>query len=264
MDTLAFHIIGAFLVGGFFIAMVTVAAERFGSKIGGFLGGLPSTVFVSILFIGISGGVADAVTAARITPLALTGFSFFVACFFLFARKKFSVGISISAAVWLVIAYTTRLFPGVSIWVGLVISVGCAMLLYLFIYLFQDTLSATGRKLPLTQTDLFSRAIFGGLLIALAVFVSKLAGPVWGGIVGAFPVATLTSLVIVYHRLSLEAARSLAKSILVSAIIVLSVYAVAVYLFYPPFGILWGTVLAYGVTLVTSIPVYIFIKQKLR
>ena len=44
----------SFLVGGVWVTLSSVAAERFGSKAGGLIGGLPSTIVVTLLFIGLT------------------------------------------------------------------------------------------------------------------------------------------------------------------------------------------------------------------
>jgi hypothetical protein len=43
-----------FIVGSIWVTLTTVSAERFGSKVGGLIGGLPSTVVIALLFIGLT------------------------------------------------------------------------------------------------------------------------------------------------------------------------------------------------------------------
>ena len=40
-----------FIVGSLWVTLTTVSAERFGSKVGGLIGGLPSTVVIALLDI---------------------------------------------------------------------------------------------------------------------------------------------------------------------------------------------------------------------
>ena len=44
----------SFLVGSFWITTITIISEKMGSKIGGLIGGLPTTTLVALLFIGIT------------------------------------------------------------------------------------------------------------------------------------------------------------------------------------------------------------------
>ncbi len=52
-------------------------------------------------------------------------------------------------------------------------------------------------------SQLIWRALFGGAVIALAVFMGKLGGPLLGGIFGSFPAMFLSTLVITYPAVEL-------------------------------------------------------------
>jgi len=68
----------SFLVGSIWITTVTMVAERFGSKIGGFIGGLPSTIVIALLFIGLSQSTEAASQAAVMIPLVMGINGFFI------------------------------------------------------------------------------------------------------------------------------------------------------------------------------------------
>jgi hypothetical protein len=44
----------SFIVGSLWVTLTTLSAERFGSKVGGLIGVLPSTVVIALLFIGFT------------------------------------------------------------------------------------------------------------------------------------------------------------------------------------------------------------------
>src|SRR3989441_2201433 len=71
-DLLILHLTIAFLVGGAWVSFATLIAERYGSALGGLVGGLPAISVVSFLFIGINQGPETASQAAIVFPLALT------------------------------------------------------------------------------------------------------------------------------------------------------------------------------------------------
>ena len=48
------YVIGAFVFGAVWLSVVTLIAERVGSRLGGVIVGLPSTIFISYLFIALS------------------------------------------------------------------------------------------------------------------------------------------------------------------------------------------------------------------
>ena len=53
-DLLILHLILAFAVGGAWVGFATLIAERYGSALGGLVGGLPAISIVSFLFIGLN------------------------------------------------------------------------------------------------------------------------------------------------------------------------------------------------------------------
>ena len=59
----------SFFIGGIWIAGTTVLADRYGSKLGGWLGGLPSTALFSLFFIAWTQSPAIASEVTTVMPL---------------------------------------------------------------------------------------------------------------------------------------------------------------------------------------------------
>ena len=76
-----------FLVGGVWITLTTVAAERLGSRVGGFIGGLPSTVVVALSFIAWTQGVRQAYEATTALPLAFAVNALFLIVYTVCVRR---------------------------------------------------------------------------------------------------------------------------------------------------------------------------------
>jgi hypothetical protein len=77
----------SFLVGGIWVTLSSVAAERFGSKVGGLIGGLPSTIVVTLLFIGLTQTPERAAESAIIVPLVMGVNGIFVTVFIFLSRQ---------------------------------------------------------------------------------------------------------------------------------------------------------------------------------
>ncbi len=60
----------SFLAGSLWVTLTTLSAERFGSKVGGLIGGLPSTVVITLFFIGYTQSSQVASQATTVMPLA--------------------------------------------------------------------------------------------------------------------------------------------------------------------------------------------------
>src|SRR2546426_12722403 len=71
-DFLVLHLILAFMVGGAWVSSATLIPERYGSALGGLVGGLPAISIVSFLFIGLNQGSTTASQATIVFPLALS------------------------------------------------------------------------------------------------------------------------------------------------------------------------------------------------
>src|SRR5947199_8112683 len=67
-DLLILHLILAFTVGGAWVSSATLIAERYGSALGGLVGGLPAISIVSFLFIGLNQGATTASQAYDSLP----------------------------------------------------------------------------------------------------------------------------------------------------------------------------------------------------
>jgi hypothetical protein len=52
LDPYWFKLLIRFCVGGLWVTLTTIVADRFGSKLGGWIGGLPSTIVVTLFFAG--------------------------------------------------------------------------------------------------------------------------------------------------------------------------------------------------------------------
>lgn len=83
----------AFFCGGAYIAFASWIFERFGSKIGGVVTGLPSTLLISFIFLAWTQSPQAAISSLPIVPAAIAANAPFLAAFILLYRfwKKWAV-----------------------------------------------------------------------------------------------------------------------------------------------------------------------------
>ncbi len=259
------HILSAFIVGGLWIATTTLIADRFGSKIGWFLWWLPSTSVLAFFFVSLIHSPAIVAHSTNTFPLIEWFTWLFVVIYVLLARKTgFWAAISIAFLVWFLLAGTIVLS-----WFN---SFGWSLLLYGIIlvgsYIILEKCfsipSAKGISIKKTTSQFLRRAVFGGLVIAFAVFASKIWWVIFGVIFAAFPAMFSTTLIIWYFSRWLEFSLSLAKSLVVTGLITVVIYAMAVRYLYPPLWIYRGTLCSLVIILLVSYLTYIFVQKKLK
>ncbi len=118
-------------MGSIWITLSTVAAERYGSKIGGLIGGLPSTAVVSLLFIGVTQTSLIASEATTVMPVAQGINGIFIIVYLLFVRRGLVSGLSIALFVWFIFAWALIMIEMKLFWVSVIIWILLVMICYL-------------------------------------------------------------------------------------------------------------------------------------
>ncbi len=253
----------SFLIGGVVVSMATGMADRFGSRIGGVIGGLPSTVVVALLFIGWIRGPERAADAATLVPLAIALIGPFLIVYALTAKAGLIRSLSLTLGTWFVLSALIVLI-GIN---NLLLSmIGGGLIFCVSFLILEKGLKI--RSMP-RSTGVFSlqraveRGLFGGGVILGAVLLSELGGPFIGGIFACFPAVLISIIVIVYHERGPAFSVAVAKSLMVSAIINVALYGIAVYYLYPAVGIWVGTLIALAIACVSGYVTLRFIAPRL-
>lgn len=248
----------SFLVGGLYIGLMTIIAERFGSKIGGLLIALPSTILVSLVFISIILGPTGLVQATITIPAAIGVSIIFLSAFVFLYRFGILLAYFGAVAIWFTIASSLVLLHLdqmlVSILLGLVFfAIGLSYVR-----------GQPHRKLPplhFSQSAFAVRCLFAGSFVALAVLLAGLLGPFWGGTLSAFPAAFSATVLILTRAHGIEFTTSTAKTMVLGAAANI-VFVVGVYYLVPVVGVLSGMALAYLFCLVFAAGTYRFIADR--
>ena len=251
----------SFMVGSVWITSVTVIAERFGSKIGGFIGGLPSTIVVALIFIGITQSAAAASQAAVMIPLVMGINGFFIIIYLATVHRGLIKAISTALAfwfvvIWLVVQLGLKTFPAsITIWLSALI---------LCVFITEKVMNIThkgGVRVPYTMQQIVVRGLVSGLIIATAVLITRLSGPVVGGIFSNFPVIFTSTLFITYRTGGVEFSKAVAKTLMLSAMINVGVYAFAAHFAYQHTNLLWGTLISIAVSILSAAITYRLIRH---
>jgi hypothetical protein len=234
----------AFGSGWLVVAVVTAVADAYGTGRAGFVGGLPSTGPVSLLFIGWSQSQAAAIQAAVGFPLGFSVTFAFLLFYALPPRGRFGLRMSVALLLWFSLA-TLVAVSGLN---DFIISVGVSVVAASAVYL---ALRMIGIKdIPpvptaFSATRMVWRGALGGCVVAGVVLLSALAGPLVGGVFAAAPAIWTSSLYVTNRVHGLEFSRSLAKSFITVGMLTIVPYGFAVRYLFIDVGVWWGTLLAY-------------------
>ncbi len=251
----------SFVVGSVWVTTVTIIAERFGSKIGGFIGGLPSTIVIALLFIGLTQSAADASQAAVMIPLVMGVNGIFIMIYLATVHHGLLKALAIALFFWF-IANGTIVLGGIK---GLGVSVsGWLILLGVSYYITEHVMviaSKGGIRVPYTLQQMLMRGMVSGFIISMAVLVSRLAVPVIGGIFSTFPVIFMSTLYITYRTGGPEFSRAVAKTLMLSGMINVGAYAIVAHFAYQYTGLIAGTFISMGVSVLSASFTYRVIRR---
>jgi uncharacterized membrane protein (GlpM family) len=218
---------------------------------------------IALLFIGLTQSPQIAAQATTVMPLAQGLNGLVVLMFMIFIPRGLWAGLLSALLLWFFQSTLLYLLDIQHFWVSLL---GWLILLF-FCYLAAEKwmkIPSHGRlTISHPPTQLVWRALFGGGVIAMAVLMGKIGGPLLGGIFSSFPAMFLSTLVIMDNTSGPNFARSIGKSLLISGLINVPLYEIMVRFFYPSVGLGLGTGLALLFSLCTGYLTFLFMKARL-
>jgi hypothetical protein len=265
VNALILHLFLGFVVGGSWIAIIAWFGELRGSRLGGFVAGLPSTVALGFLFIGWNQSAAITVRATTTFPLFYSLAGVFLLSFAAIGRKwqSFWRALIISIVIWLVITLLVAVLNVQSFEFCLAACILISIGVYsLFTKKFPSPRKVTDRRSSWLEAVL--RFFVGGGIVSLAVLTSQLAGPEIGVIPTAFPAISCSSLYILNRTHGLEFSRAFAMPIMVTAMLTVVPFAIAVRILYPLAGIWLGTLGSYLIAIPFALIAYLILHSEAR
>jgi len=254
----------SFLLGGVWITITTIIAEKLGSKLGGVIAGLPSTIIISLFFIGWTQSPIVAFQATTVIPLVMGINAFFVVVYALLRKKGFSIALGGALLFW---GVTSAILASVKFDSFLISMIGFLVLVILSYHIMEKWNSFPSEQRKFTKYTLpllLIRGILSGSIIAFAVLMAKVAGPLIGGMFSVFPAVMLSTLIITYFAHGASFSIAVLKILTVSGPVNVVTYAVAVRYLYGSLGLLWGTVVSFIISMIGSFFVYQFVKRKMK
>ena len=227
------QLVVSFFVGAIFIVSATFIAERFGGYVGGIIGGLPSTILVSLLFIAYTSGVDLATNVALLVPLVVTFSCIFLISYVLLVEKVGVLcAIICSLFIWIVCSSIFYFSKPISLFSALIAFFVLATVIFLSLDKMHLPLSS-GEKIVINSRQILVRSIISGGIVVSSVAAAKLGGVALGAILSGFPALFLSTVIIAVMARGVDFSKSLIRSLCQSAIYSCTVYCLAVLLHLP-------------------------------
>lgn len=250
--SLLYHTIIPFATSALVVILVTIIAEKYGTKTGGVIGTLPSTIIIAFLLIALDKGVQFATESVLIVPAEMGINLIFLLLFALLSPRKTPIALTGSLLGWTVLTIILYYSPTPSIFVSLAVFFICLLISLIILDAKKKITSQKTIKVHYTPLKLLGRSIIAGTVIAIAVTLSNV-GTILSGIFSVFPAIFLSTMIISMREHGVRFTGAMAKGMIYGSPSVVS-YAVGIYFLYPLLDIVLGTIgsflIALGVSLV--------------
>lgn len=242
--SLFLHLLFAFGSGWLVVSAVTTIADLYGSGRAGFLGGLPSTGAVSLFFIGWSQSQAAAVQATAVFPLSFSVTFAFLLFYSVPNRMSFGPRMAIALFLWFLLSVTVAVLRFDDFFLSITIAIVLASIIFVLHrrIRIQDVPPA---KTGFSLLRMIWRGALGGCIVCAVVVLNEVGGPLVAGVFAAAPAIWTSSLYVTSEVHGVQFSRSLTNSFMITGILTVIPYAIAVRYLYSAVGIWWGTILAY-------------------
>jgi hypothetical protein len=251
----------SFFLAAIWVMAMTLATERLGSRRGGLLVTLPSTIIVALFFIGLENGGELAADTAMTIPAGMGVNIIFLVVFISTVRHGLGRALAASMAAWFLLAALLYLLDPANLAIALGIYALAALSATLWLRTRHRYAEEGGRNIKYRARDVLFRGVFAGTVIAIAVFMTSVGGPVLGSILSVFPAIFLSTMIILYTRQGEKFTGATGRSMIPGTVNVV-VYAVAAYLLFPIYGAITGTVLTVIISYAWSAAFYLAVVRK--
>ncbi len=259
MNEILLQTVLPFILSAFVVIIITIIAEKYGTKIGGILGTLPSTIIIAFIFIAINKGINFAVRSAAVVPAEMGINLIFLLIFVLLAYKSTIKAILGSLSVWTILSALLFLSSLESILISIAIYVLGLVIVFITLEKIKKIKSHGMVKVHYTTKKILLRGIIAGSIIALAVYLSNIDAAL-SGIFSIFPAIFTSTMIITLTEHGPDFSAAMAKSMTLGSQSVMT-YVIAIYFLYPKCGILMGTIVSFILAFFVSIVLLQFRKK---
>jgi len=245
------------------VVLLSWVAEHMGPKVAGLLSGYPLGAAIALFFYGLEVSPQFASKSAVYTMIGLVASQAFVYCYYRASVyfKKFNIFCSsmISMAGYFLVIWLIH-FIKLNHAFAIVIPIISVLL---FSYLFREIDNMEVQKrLRLSYSLLFLRAIFAGSIILVITGAAKWVNSTWAGLLSAFPITLFPLMLIIHFTYGKKYVHTIIKNFPMGLGSLIT-YCLTVSIAYPVCGVYLGTFISF--TIATAyLLIYYFMTAKLK
>lgn len=241
----------SFVVGSLWITMSIMLAEKYGTKVGGIVAGLPSTILISLFFIAWTQSTHIAVEATTIVPIIGGVNCLFIIIYIVLLRINFWLAFGVAFLIWSILSLALVANGFNNFTISLISYVCLVVISHAIAEKGLKVKSESGRKIRYTPALIAFRAIFSGLVIMFAVVVTKVGGPLLGGMFVMFPAMFIGMIFMTHFSQGAAFSAAVMKSSILGAMSVV-IYGIVARYTYIPLGLMGGTAASIIVSFASS------------
>jgi len=250
-----------FILSALIVIIITILAEKFGTKVGGIFGTIPSTIVIAFVFIAVNQGEAFASHAAAVVPAELGVNVIFLLLFALIVHRSTILALVVSLASWAFLSFLLLVFDVTNIFSSIVIYVICFALSFTLLEKVVHVPSKGKVLVHYTPMKIVLRGLLAGIIITLSVLLSNISD-ILSGIFSVFPAILSSTMVISVREHGPSFATGMAKS-MIFGISSVGVYATGIHFLYPAYGIISGTIVSFCISVLFTLLLF-SVRKKLR
>jgi len=247
----------SFFIAGIWITSVTLLAEKFGSKIGGLITNLPSNILISFLFIALTKNVNYVKDATVTVPIGMSIDALFLLIFIILLRYKLTLAVIISLSAWFLLAIVSISIPVNNIVTNIIVYIIITVISFILVEKVLKIKSVPKNSKKYSLPQILIRAAFAGSVVSGIVIIAYFLNPFFVGIISTFPAVLSTTMIILAVNQNNRFAQATGKILILSSTNIV-IYSSAVYVTYPVFGIIFGTIISFALSFIficTFIPI---------
>ena len=253
------QLIISFIIGGSFIALLSFIAEKVNKTIAGIILAFPSTVALGFFFIGwtTSPDTVSKIVPSTLIPLGLSilfvaiypYIAEFVSKYFKNKVLQIIISFFLSIGIWFTLSIPFVVYKFNNLAFGIL---GYILLIIFAHLILKRKNYAKPVTLKYTNIQKILRATFVGFIIFLAVLLSKVLNPFWGGMFLMFPAAFTSVIIIIHWHYGIKSLFPIMQKVAIGSLSLFGYAIVAMFVF-PKFGYIIGTLFAYSVSLIITL-----------